>query len=655
MGFQDLAETYGGDQQIPNDILYGWLNANREDLANEAKLGIDRIPTSRLGKEVRRRAKADLVFLAAFFLWETNPFSEGGTLPISESRITEESHGVICRDFFIQKDDSKKVLDQDPKTKTRIILWPRGGMKSTIDLCDAVQWVLNFPMIRIWFITAADDLATGLLEEFKGHWIIKPDAPTLMNLFFPEYCVEEKSMGNEFEFWCPIFLAKKIKRKEPTVFASSVTSTSSGWHFEIIKGDDVASDRNSDNEDMCRKVTKAFNLRKKTLVRRGYIDLVGTRYHDVDLYGTAIEQSSIGDLTEQRGQNWIMRENAGLQTRILVARAIEIKSEVVERLEKENQPLTYTNAGKDGCTLLLPHYMEYSDLCRQYAEDEAMFEGQLNQNPRPASDLTFDRPTLLKHTLPIQNMPQRGPITQVWDFAFSKKKGRDYCTGSSVMWGEKGQMYVHDLVRDRFKPDGLAAAVVDFAAKWRPQKVAIENAAGSNFLEPEIMRCAYKTGIPEVIDVCRRIDWFAPDNQKDAKRVRMAALQPWLVNDMLWFAAYLPHLNTLYDEFERCLVDHHHDDIPDVIAQHPRYQPAMTIIRQDVPLSQLPSIDPNYNLLYGSWLTEDETPADAFGRLGMGQPVTMFDQAMAAEPEYTMEAETPMPGMPGILGGGMWG
>ena len=52
--------------------------------------------------------------------------------------------------------------------------------------------------------------------------------------------------------------------------------------------------------------------------------------------------------------------------------------------------------------------MDYSDLCRQFAEDEAQFEGQLNQNPRPASDLTFDRPTLLKHTLPIQDMPQRG-------------------------------------------------------------------------------------------------------------------------------------------------------------------------------------------------------------------------------------------------------
>lgn len=657
MGFSELIETQGGGdpKAIPDDVLYGWLDANREDLINESRLGVDRIPSSPLGKEVRRRAKSSLVFLACYFLWETNPHSEGGSVAISESKITEESHGTILNSFFVKKDDSKKLLDQDPDIKTRIILWPRGGLKTTIDLCDAVQWVLNFPMVRVWFITAADDLATKLLEEFKGHWVLKPDAPTLMNLCFPEYCLDEKQMGNEFEFWCPIFTAKKIKRKEPTVWASSVTSTSSGAHFDVIKGDDVASDRNSDNEDMCRKVTKQFNLRKKTLVRRGYVDLVGTRYGDADIYGTAIEQSSVGDLTETKGRNWVMRDNAGLMTRILVARAIEIKLEVLERLERENIPPTYTNAGKDGCTLLLPQYMEYGDLCREFAENETSFEGQMNMNPRAQSDLTFDRPTLLKHTLPIQNMPQRGPITHVWDFAFSKKKGRDYCTGSSVMWGDNGAMYVHDLIRDRFKPDGLAKAVVDFAAKWRPQKISIENAAGSNLLEPTILREAYKTGIQEVIDVCKRIDWFSPDNQKDAKRVRMAALQPWLVNDMLWFAAYLPHLETLYSEFELCLVDHHHDDIPDVIAQHPRYQPAMTIARQEIPLSQLPHIDPNYNILYGPWLTESEAPADAFGRLGMGQPITMFEEAMAAEPEYAIAAETPMPGMPSILGGGMWG
>lgn len=587
-------------------------------------------------------------------LWETNPYSEGGSLPISESRVTEESHGVILRDFFIRKDPSKKILEQDTKIKNRIILWPRGGLKTTLDLCDVVQWILCFPFIRIWLLTAADDLATALLEEFKGHWIIKPDQPTLMNLFFPEFCVEEKSSGNEFEFWCPVFLARKIKRKEPSVYASSVSSTAAGFHWECLKGDDVVSDRNSENEDMCRKVTKAFQLRKKTLVRGGYVDLVGTRYHDVDAYGTAIEQSSIGDATETKGLNWVMRDNIGTGTRILVARAIEIKPGRLLEMEKEGLAPTFPNAGEDGCTLLLPQYMTYPDLCRQFTENEAIFAGQMNMNPRPESDLTFDRPTLLKHTLPVQDMPQQGPITHTWDFSFSAKKGRDYCTGSSVMWGDKGQMYVHDLIRDRFKPDALATAVVDFAAKWRPQKIAIENAAGSQLLEPTILHAAYKTGLADVIDVCKRIDWFAPDNQKDAKRVRMAALQPWLVNDMLWFAAYLPHIDTLYDEFERCLVDHHHDDIPDVIAQHPRYQPAMTVARQEIPLSQLPHIDPNYNILYGSWLTEDGLPADAFGRLGMGQPITMFDEAMAAEPEYMIEAETPR-GMPSILGGGLCG
>lgn len=655
MGFLELAESFGGDQSVPNDVLYGWLEEHRADLVAQMQLGVDHIPNSRLGKEVRRRAKQDLCFLAVYFLFRTNPFSEGGTVPISESRLTEESHGLILRDFFIQKNDSKKILEQDEKIKNRLILWPRGGMKSTCDLCDAVQWVLNFPAVRIWFLCAADDLATGLLEEFKGHWVIKPDDPTYMQIFFPEFCLEERDMGNQFDFWCPVFTAKKIKRKEPTVRASSVTSTAAGYHWELLKSDDAVSDRNSENEDMCRKLAKQFKLRKKTLIRRGYVDVVGTRYSESDLYGEEIAQSSIGEVLEKKGQNWIMHDNLATGTRILIGRAIEIKPERLVEMEKEGVAPTFPNAREENCTLLLPQYMTYADLCRQYTEDEAQFAGQMNQNPRPESDITFDRVTMLKHTLPVQEMPARGPITQTWDFAFSRKKGRDFSTGCSVMWGEQGQMYVHDLIRDKFKPNELAKAVVDFAAKWRPQKIGIENAAGSQFLESAILAEAYKTGISEVVDIIKRIDWFTPDNQKDAKRIRMAALQPRLVNDQLWFASYLPHLPTLYDEFEVCLVDHHHDDIPDVIAQHPRYSPAMVVARQEIPLSQLPHIDPNYNILYGPWLTESEAPADAFGRLGMGQPITMFERMMEQEPEHYIEAETPMHGLPSILGGGLCG
>lgn len=650
--FQELSDSYGGSaRDIPNDILYGFIDSGRENLINVSKLGVDKIPASPLGKEVRRRCKQDLLWLVGFFLWETNPHSEG-TKPISENFITEESHGILCSKFFVQKDETKPALEQS-STKNRLLLWPRGGQKTTCDIADTVQWVLVHPAIRVWFLTAADDLALGILNEFKGHFTIKTDAPTLMNLFFPEFCLEEKDMGNQFEFTCPEWSKKQIRRKEPTVFASSVTSTASGWHFEIIKADDAASDRNSNNEEQCRTVTKNFNLRKKTLVPRGYLDVIGTRYHDIDLYGTILDKCSVGTIKEEKGHGWVLSENSDTDTLILIGRALQIKPEVALRLEKEEKPITYREAGEDGCIILLPKFRTYHELCVMCADDEISFEGQLNQNPKVAADVVFDRPLLLKNTLPPTALPERGVITHTWDFGFSGKQGRDFTTSVSVLWKPDGTMIVHDLMRQRYKPDDLAKAVVEFTKKWRPSIIGIEKAAGSELIHVGIMMHARATNDPQVIATCARIDWFTPDNQKGAKRIRMAALHSWFVNDRLKFANYLPHLETAYSEFERCLSDSGHNDIPDVISQQPRYGPQMQMIATETPRDQQIPIDPQYNLLYGPYLTEDEMPADAFGRLGMGNPMQIVQEYLEPEPEFF--AETPSKGMPGILGGGLWG
>ncbi|MDE2107202.1 MAG: hypothetical protein KGL39_58940, partial [Patescibacteria group bacterium] len=145
--FDDLIEEYKDPSRVPNDILYDFLLQNRPNLVNISKLGLDTIPKSKLGQEVRRRCETDLFWLARWFTWETNPASDNGTKPITENWITEEYYKVVC-DLFVQKDKSKPLNEQS-EIKTRLLLWPRSGMKSTIDHVDTIQWILNFPHIRI--------------------------------------------------------------------------------------------------------------------------------------------------------------------------------------------------------------------------------------------------------------------------------------------------------------------------------------------------------------------------------------------------------------------------------------------------------------------------------------------------------------------------
>lgn len=643
--FPELVQYFGSAPQIPNEALYHYLNDSRDELI---KAGAEQVKQSNLGQEVRRRSKQDLAWMACYFTWETNPFCDGQ--PITENRVTEISHAPVFN-LFVKKDDSKKLFDQD-SYKKRLLLWPRNGMKSTIDVVDGVQWILNFPSVRILYFTGDDDLAVKFVTETKGHFVIKPSAPSLMNLFFPEFCIDESRKESQFEFTCPVWQEKALLRGEPTVQASSIGSGLGGRHYDVIKADDAVYDRNSETEELCQKVAKKISLTirpGKMLMHRGYLDIVGTRYHEEDYYGGLIEKN-VGDLVTTGSDCWTMVENKTTKQYILVAKGVVIKPDVLLKLEKEGRQITYQEAGESGCSILLPDIMPYSFLMGEYADNEETFESQINQNPKPQSEVIFDRGLMLRSTIRFDEMPFSGPVSQTWDFAgpFHSKKGRDYCTASTALWNDKGVCFIQDIIRDRFKPADLAKAVVDFAAKYRPFVIGVENAGGAEMLEPAIIAEAKRRGDAGLIAVCSKIDWITPDNRKDAKKSRIKVLHPLLVQGQMKFASYLPFLNMLYDEFEKCLHSSRHDDIPDVISYQPRYTPRVMQLTAKQEMPAMSHRDVTYNLLYGPWLHEGDNPSDPFGRIGFGAPAPIIP----SEPEPEVETKEMYPGIPNFLGSG---
>ena len=196
----ELKARYGSPEQIPDNELYLAVAEKQARLALGVKretLGLEEylkwLLTQDFAIETRRRSKADLYFLSRYILWETNPESAGKQF--KDNLILEHVHRRLC-DMFVKKDDSKSVAEQDKFCKERMVLYPRGSMKSTIDVYDTVQWILNFPNIRVLFLTAADDLAVGFVDETKGHFVEHLYEKSLMNLFFPEFCITEKEITN---------------------------------------------------------------------------------------------------------------------------------------------------------------------------------------------------------------------------------------------------------------------------------------------------------------------------------------------------------------------------------------------------------------------------------------------------------------------------
>lgn len=657
MTLQSILKKYGDGEtvkdwtSVSHDDLYEYIDTNREGLIALSERGV--LKDQVWAKEVVRRCKQDLEWLAGYFTHETNPETAGH--PISANMIRDENVGPFFN-FFVKKDDSKTIPEQDT-IKNRLLLYPRGSMKSSTGLVDLVQWILNFPEIRILIMTAADDLAVAVLDETKGHFLVKVYEPSLMNIFFPEFCVEEKNLGDMYTFTCPVWARRQMKRREATIMATSITSTMSGFHFEVIHTDDIVSNRNAENDEQCASINKKFKINKKMLRPYGYCTKIGTRYHDADMYGLEIE-NNVGELQTITGPGWELTKNETASSLILIGHAITIKPEVREQLVKKGVPphLHYQEAGPDGCVLVIPKVLSYARLLSEYNSDktgqrqeEGTFEGQMNQNPMPEEEAVFDMPLLLKSTVPLHEMPYRGPITHTWDFAFTGSKFRDFTTGASVIWNEKSQGFVNDLIRDRFpNPTSIAKAVVDMAVKHHPQVIGIEDAAGSRFIEPTIIAEAYKTGDPFVIAVCSRIDWIKPDNQKDAKKIRMAALEPLLRDGFLKFSYYLPYLKILYEEFMRCQVNiRRNNDIPDVISFQPRYAPRMITQIKEQGIPSWSREEAAYNLIY-------EENTDPWGRIGAGGVNTMV---LGEEPRFAqdLQAQSYAAGLDNVLGGGLIG
>lgn len=584
----------------------------REDVRHDLieslnRIGILKLKEHGLVKEVRRRCEQDLWFLGKYFLWDTDVVGAGR--PIEENFMCEAVHRRVC-DMFVKKDRTKKLSEQDWR-KDRLVLYPRGTGKSAWDRYDTVQYVLNFPEIRILYLTAEQTLAQGFVSETKSHFLLRPDDPSLMNLFFPEFCLTDNDSGAADKFACPAaeWVKKGVQRKEPTIWGSSVESTLSGRHFEVIKADDSVSDENSSNDVQCKKIASKFNLKRKMLVPTGYVDKIGTRYADEDMYGEDLTKNVGTNIKREIGPNWEIIDNLDTGLRVLIGRSIVIKPETKEKLERENRQVTYAEAGKDGCSLLWPEYHSYEWCMYEYGKNEVIFEGQQNQNPRSAVNTTFDRPLMLKHTIPFNDpiVPNSGPISQFWDFAYSTAKGRDYSTGTCCIWNKNRQCIVIDMIRAKFKPLDLAKAVVQFAVKYKPYIVGVEQSGGSELIQTAIEQEAFKTNIPEVINVLTKIDWVKASNQKDAKNSRMRQLHPWIAGDMMYFVSHLmPDMNVFYDEFERCLSGGHHNDIPDCLSYQPRYAPRMLQLIQNNDLQMFSKAD-------GSWQMTFDTSGELYG------------------------------------------
>ena len=255
-------------------------------------------------KSVRHEARTNLLYLCQALLGYKD--------------VSAEVHGDILRtlQYFKGGEDllgEGGLVKYTPTVdlwrlkgpRSQIILYPRGHLKTTIiTIAHTIQWILNYPNIRILLSTATGDQVKKMLNEIKGHFQYNPE----FRQVFPDYCPPAKKAGDwgsQEEFTVP---NRTLHRKEPTVSSCSVGKVIAGAHYEVIKNSDLVDKENVKTPNQIADVISHFGYLNPLLERsevspfHGWTDVEGTRYDFGDLYGKLLGAGTWATLVRPKGQ-----------------------------------------------------------------------------------------------------------------------------------------------------------------------------------------------------------------------------------------------------------------------------------------------------------------------------------------------------------------
>jgi predicted phage terminase large subunit-like protein len=450
------------------------------------------------------------------------------------------THAPICN-FFVQKDPSKKIEEQD-LVKERLLLYPRGSFKSTIDVIDCVQWFINLPNVRILVLTAETGLATAFIGELKNYFLV-PDQGDVTNFqkLFPEWTLTSKTTGNEDEFICPCRVVGDAKKRDPSAWASSILSNLPGWHCDLMKGDDVVNDKNTDTVQLIAKVIRKINFAESLIDPGGYKDLLGTPYAPADLYTRTVES--------------VLHPE---DLKILNTPARWLRPEAMEKDERDCTHADYEllfEFDKTGRRRLTHDFLD-----KKKRKDLAVYLSQYMLSTSGTRKIKFDPELMLQRTISYDLLPHQLQYYILWDFAYAANQSNDYSVGAVIGLDSENRAYVVKVFRDHYIDSDLATAIVSSYIEFKPRMILIENSNGAQFLEQTIRRYADEAGIKYI-----PLDFFKADRSPNAKASRVGALQPLLLGGQLFFLDTIECLEDLYKEFKE-FGTALHDDIPDAIS-----------------------------------------------------------------------------------------
>lgn len=522
-------------------------------------------------------------------------------VPILGMDFQPDPHALLFGCFLQKRPGENLVLsDLDTLTKKLMILWPRGLFKTSAVRVDIVQTILNYPDVRICFLTGGDKLAKKQLKAIKSFF----EKPTSRFAWlFPEFCmksvrnkkIEDEldprawtdvlcKLGTAFEFTVPC--RTNTIFAEPTFTISTAKSVKAGSHYDIIFIDDLVNEQNYRKVEALQKCYDDYIDICPLLEPSGFIIMTGTRYSYGDTYeriqddakkemketGQTIWKFSIRDCWSHGCQNCVHTSvYHDTEVNILQPPCTIPGCTCTGFKDRGNKdvlfPQTRTVTGRSiGHTL---KFLE-GELIRVGAE---FFANQYENKPIATGAQTFEETLIGRQTLhSMKQIPPEntGFTFVVGDLAYVGQSGRDY----SVLYVCRlfqGQIFVFDCRFGTWDSGQVAEETLKVIYDHRPQVMFYEKCNGWDGFNNIITAAATARGLLKV-----PLQWEKGSQMANAKLVRIGAVKGPLVAKRLWLYGGMPGYAELVNQLCKWPKLGKHDDFADclgmVVASPTGYQ-----------------------------------------------------------------------------------
>ena len=501
-------------------------------------------------------------------------------VPIMGMDFQENPHSLLFKEF-IQKRPGENIVfsDLDPIFKKRMILWPRGLFKTSAVKVDIVQTILNYPNIRICFLTGTDPLAKRQLGAIKKFF---KNPSQRFKVLFPEFCTvyDEKTakdvpakFGTSKEFTVPCRTNDTFA--EPTFCISTARSVKAGSHFDLIVIDDLVNEQNYRSVAALEKCYNDYLDICPVLDPAGSIVMTGTRYTFGDPY-ERIQEKAKEEERELGRTIWKFSIRTCWTYACLTCPHTDVYHD--RRVNILQPPCTecacvglISNPSSKGVLFPKARTMDGREIgwSLEWLEGEKFrlgpefFANQYENAPFSAEDQTFTETMLGAQTI---HDPEMLPAYTnsftfaVGDLAYVGQEGRDYSV-IFVCRLFQGQIFVIKCYFGHWDSDGIAKATMEVLLKDRPSIIYYEKFNGWEAYNNVISAYANSCGILKV-----PLQWEKGSQAPNAKLARIGAIKGVLSNKRVWLYALMNGYQILVNQLTKWPKLGRHDDFADCLG-----------------------------------------------------------------------------------------